>query len=444
MLRRKCRQWRRDSRPVVLDPDSFRISLWRIPLGILSALLIISGPLASHRVMADEAVSLEPRPLTDYFGMGARASGMGGAAIAVCEDLSSLYWNPAGLARVRRIEISGGLSHQRYTSETTYSGIDSKDRESNTRLNSIGIVFPVPTYRGSLVFALGTGRVRNFDAFFVQSGYSEADGGWLEGQETQSGGLFSWSLGGAIDVSPTLSLGAAVNLWDGDYQYDWEASLSDIRNLREDDISTLHESVSEDFDGLNVKLGGLLRLSRFVKAGMTITSPVTYDIAGEAVERYSWVFDDGSMPPDEIRGYYVEDEISTPWEFGFGLAASIPTVLIAADLRYVDWSQMKSKYAPRDDYENYEEALSLSLGGEYVLPAQGVKLRAGFASEPLAFRAAKIIEDRRYFTLGAGFLVGQVMTLDLAWVKGSWKTHQGSLSQKDDVTRMYLTAAYRF
>jgi hypothetical protein len=34
-------------------------------------------------------------------GVGARASGMGGAYTAVANDLTSLYWNPAGLAKVR-------------------------------------------------------------------------------------------------------------------------------------------------------------------------------------------------------------------------------------------------------------------------------------------------------------------------------------------------------
>ncbi len=51
-------------------------------------------------------------------GVGARAMGMGGAFTALADDGSAFYWNPAGLAGVRRAElmfehtpIFGGLAH---------------------------------------------------------------------------------------------------------------------------------------------------------------------------------------------------------------------------------------------------------------------------------------------------------------------------------------------
>lgn len=412
---------------------------WRL----LSALVVSLAAflsLFSQQARADEAIQL-----AGSFGLGARAMGMGGAAIAVSEDFSALYWNPAGLAQVRRIEISGGLSQQRHASETTYFASKAKDRESNTRLNAIGIVLPVPTYRGSMVFALGAGRVENFDAFFVQRGYSQLDDWWEESREIQSGGLFSWSLGGAVDVSPTLSLGAAINLLDGNYNYDWNAFFADTRDAwvewpNDFDTTYIHDTQEADFDGLNLKMGGLLRLSRFVKAGMTIASPVTYNISGEVEEKTRDVYDNGDVDR-YVDSFFFENEISTPWEFTFGMAWSVPTFMMAADLRYADWSQMKFNQEPLDDYA---ETLSLSVGGEYILPMRGVKIRAGYSSEPMAYTVPNIIEDRRFYTLGAGFLVGQVMTLDLAWVRGNWKTSQGFLTQKDQVTRMFLSMAYRF
>ena len=39
-------------------------------------------------------------------GMGARASGMGGAYTAVADDFSAVFYNPAGLAQIRRAELS--------------------------------------------------------------------------------------------------------------------------------------------------------------------------------------------------------------------------------------------------------------------------------------------------------------------------------------------------
>ena len=421
-----------------------RLARWFV-LGMLFTALCLALILDAPSASANETIQL-----TQRFGVGARAMGMGGTGIAVAEDFSALYWNPAGLAQVRRIEFSGGLSHQNYQAANTYYGTTERDSENNTRMNSIGMVFPVPTYRGSLVFAIGGGRVENFDALFVQQGYvpasAPAPNDRLEyGREVQSGGLFAWSLGGAVDVSPTLSLGAALTLLDGDYDYDWDAFFADINNVynsppNDFDTTYIHDTKTVDFDGVGLQIGGLLRLNRFLRAGMTIHSPVTYDLSGETEERTWDVYDDGTFESYTDR-YYFENEISTPWEFGFGLAWSVPTVLLAGDLRFADWSQMKFNGQPLRDYD---ETLSWSLGGEYVLPRLGVKLRAGYASDPIAFNVPEVVEDRDQYSLGAGFLVGQVMTLDVAWVKSSWKTILEQLTEKREVERLFLSLAYRF
>ena len=409
-------------------------------LGMLLTVLCLFLILDITAARANEAIQL-----TQRFGVGARAMGMGGTGIAVAEDFSALYWNPAGLAQVRRIEFSGGLSHQKYRATNTYYGTTEKDDENNTRMNSIGMVFPVPTYRGSLVFAVGGGRVENFDALFVQRGYATPDERLEYGREVQSGGLFAWSLGGAVDVSPTLSLGAALTLLDGDYDYDWDAYFADINDVYNDppadfDTTYVHDTKTVDFDGVGLQLGGLLRMNRYLRAGMTIHSPVTYNLSGETEERTWDVYDNGTWDQYTDR-YYFENEISTPWEFGFGMAWSIPTVLLAGDLRFADWSQMKFNGQP---LQEYDETLSWSLGGEYVLPRLGIKLRAGYASDPIAFNVPEIVEDRDQFSLGAGFLVGQVMTLDMAWVKSSWETARKELTEKGEVERLFLSLAYRF
>jgi len=413
---------------------------WFVP-GILLTAICLTLILTVSDAPANETIQL-----TQRFGVGARAMGMGGTGIAVAEDFSALYWNPAGLAQVRRIEFSGGLSHQNYQASNTYYGTTERDSENNTRMNSLGMVFPVPTYRGSLVFAIGGGRVESFDALFVQQGYAFPEDVdftqpiWEDGREVQSGGLFAWALGGAVDVSPTLSLGATLMLLDGDYDYDWDLISADLNDVSSIDSIYTHDTKTVDFDGVGLQLGGLLRLNRFLRAGMTIHSPVTYNLSGEVTEEDFYVYDDVMMDR-YADAYYFENEISTPWEFGFGMAWSVPTVLLAGDLRFADWSQMKFNGQPLRDYD---ETLSWSLGGEYVLPRLGVKLRAGYASDPIAFNVPEIVEDRDQYSLGAGFLVGQVMTLDVAWVKSSWETALEELTEKREVERLFLSLAYRF
>ncbi len=56
---------------------------------------------------------ISPPPLNAAFerggglGNGARPLGMGGAYVSVADDLSAVYWNPAGLYQQRRVEIYG-------------------------------------------------------------------------------------------------------------------------------------------------------------------------------------------------------------------------------------------------------------------------------------------------------------------------------------------------
>src|SRR5580658_1230665 len=61
--------------------------------------------LASSAVLASPRARANP---LDSFGFGSRATAMGGATAADTQDFSANYYNPAGLALARRMEISVG------------------------------------------------------------------------------------------------------------------------------------------------------------------------------------------------------------------------------------------------------------------------------------------------------------------------------------------------
>ena len=68
-------------------------------------LLFIS--LAGCHTLADEWVTAKYAGAFFETGVGARPMSMGGAFVAVTEDVSSLYWNPAGLAFLKNYQLHG-------------------------------------------------------------------------------------------------------------------------------------------------------------------------------------------------------------------------------------------------------------------------------------------------------------------------------------------------
>ncbi|MCX6144624.1 MAG: hypothetical protein NTZ35_15555, partial [Ignavibacteriales bacterium] len=219
------------------------ISIIRTVLGFALAVLVTTGSLRAQ--FAEDALRFS----TFNLGVGARSAGMGNVATGLADDYSALFTNPAGLGSLRSYEFSVGMLNSGYNNDATFFGnmLNANDRVTN--LNNIGLVYPVPTQRGSLVFAFGFARVANYSTVasfkgfnpsnsLVESltpdvnlnGMSAADrkslldnnipyqlyladtlGGRLypnvtdsvgqEGNVRESGGLNNWSFGGAVEIA---------------------------------------------------------------------------------------------------------------------------------------------------------------------------------------------------------------------------------------------------
>lgn len=88
--------------------------------GFLTAVLLVSNVALTSNAAAfskDEAGTTGAQFLK--IGCGARAIGMGEAFSAVSDDASAIYWNPAGLAQLKKAEIS--TMHAVWLEEINYS-----------------------------------------------------------------------------------------------------------------------------------------------------------------------------------------------------------------------------------------------------------------------------------------------------------------------------------
>ena len=382
-----------------------------------------------------------------FFGLGARAMGMGGAFIAVADDYSALHWNPAGLAQIHRIELFGSLSHDRVKNTATYYGAGMADSRSKTRLNALGFAYPVPTERGSLVLSLGYNRLCSFDGLLSTSAIVNSSKE-ITAWETESGGMGTWSVGGALDVSPSLSLGAAVNVWTGDDTYTWDYVVTDSENPHRD--YGYLDTIDGDYSGVGVTFGGLLRAGRNVTVGLTIASPVTY-----TVNEY-WIQYTDTLSFTYYDEGEFEYEITTPYRFGLGGSVTVRRLRVAADVEYVDWTQTEYKSPSWMTADNwifntaYREVYTYRVGAEYSVPGSDVTLRAGYTHDPLPYyhdphpgSVFHIKRDRDYVTVGAGFIVDNMFKIDVALVHGLWRKSTDTLTEKIQADRVFLSMAYR-
>ncbi len=398
-------------------------------------------------------------PLPALTGSEARAVGMGGAGLAISEDGSALYWNPAGLAQMRRIEVSAALTHDRGTIRTTWEGGEASRDDNSTKLGSIHVSYPFPTYRGSLVLALGTDQFRNYDLDYERSAIEGPLGGRVRKNDTitESGKLSGWGVGMAFEASPKLYLGGALFLHDGEDNIAVNQITEDLDNANPDTagFDDLIETEA-DVSGVSGNLGLLYRLNRNWRIGATIRTTTALTFQGTQNISEITHLDDGRdfEAVDEIA---FEDKIDFPSSFGAGAAFSGGGLTLAADARYTDWKQLSFGDRPflnRMSIDQYGDKTSLYLGGEYLIGTSPLRVRAGFTYDPVPFRLLyrignqadeiKVDRDRKFVTFGAGVLLDTVFTLDVAVQTGSFTRESALYSEERDLTRVLVSGAYRF
>ncbi|MBD3322906.1 MAG: hypothetical protein GF350_17550 [Chitinivibrionales bacterium] len=146
-------------------------------------------------------------------GVGTRAYSMANNYVAVAQDLSALYWNPAGLAflPVREFQIS--LFGQSQKSRSSLFGTEEIDHLQRLHLMQGGLVYAFPTSRGGFSLA---GSYQNPVVFDDISTFSGTYGDTTVSSTYRTfGGLNFWSGGFGLQVAPGMGIGATMSIITG-------------------------------------------------------------------------------------------------------------------------------------------------------------------------------------------------------------------------------------
>ena len=434
----------------------------RCALIVAGALIMLAPPVTS---LADSGwVSpLGEIPLTNPIVTGARAAGMGFVSMAVADDGSAITSNPAALTRLNRAELSAGFRRGALGIEGRMLGSDFKDEISGTDYSSFRFAYPFPTFRGSLVLGLSAERIYSFRDSRVATYRDTVEGSgdvWSVGEDYFSdGGITALSAACALDISPTISLGATFSYMTGDYSryFAYRDEFVGDGYGRQDALGRYLKLYAEeqheaDISGIRGTIGGLFYVSEELSIGVAVDTPVTLTFDGT-----EWIYEkeeDSVVVTD--TSFYYSDKIKLPFAFRGGVAyAPLDFVIVGVDVTYSDWSEMD--YAGRiTDIEEedggvqrvflYEETLGYGIGVEVTVPSWPLRLRGGYAHRPIAFNGMDVISERSYYTLGAGVLIDTVLAVDVAWMKGSYE-REGSdyaFHESVDESALIVEATYRF
>lgn len=420
--------------------------------------------LMPHAVNAQEEIFF----LGEELGVGSRAMGMGGAYVGVSDDYSAIYWNPAGLGQIQRMEVNVGFSHNKFVNNTSFLGVESKAEDTFSRLNSLGIVIPVPTYQGSMVFGVGYNKVRDFDNRFEIEGYNEewaaypdffyqtaedfqvtnvTDNIYQKQTILEQGSLNHFSFAGSVELQQDFYLGATVNFVSGKDDYAMQFSEHDIYNFHNvyqeydengnENISDLdkfeyRQSIVSDFKAVNFKLGALYRFGRMLRIGATVEPPTTYKIKENWSDSWDEYFDNGDQFSIEEESGSTTYKIKTPYSFNFGASLKLLNFLFTAGADFQDWSNAQFVTDPPIEGDtktevnariqnDFKAITKYRLGAEMYVPIVRAKVRAGYYKDPTPYRYADVRPDKEFYTAGASLMLDKQVMVDLSYSMGQWK-----------------------
>lgn len=376
-----------------------------------------------------------------YTGAGSRAMGLGGTFTGIADDYSSVWWNPAGLVQIKRIELQASVNRAGFSNDASYYGISREGAASKMRLNNIGMVLPVPVYQGALSFAFGYNQLVSFDRRTRVQSSLAGEGYWDDFDELEGGRLGFWTLAGAMDVSPNLAFGIGINYWVGTDDLTRTGHYTDNADVQ----YYTEETVVTDLSGWNFSFGSLFRIGRYARAGLSMQTPFKMSLDEE------WTY-------DTDNGYF-DYSMTYPAVIRAGASFCPGRWLVAADIEYRDWSSLEFRSdtpfdgvtkaeANQQIKDSYESTTRLSFGGEYLFPLAGVRVRAGYSIEPSNFNGNGGDDNRSGISLGMGVLVDRSVMFDFGYQLSNYSLTSsdggaGSVDEDVNLSSALITICYR-
>ncbi|MEQ9216427.1 MAG: hypothetical protein RLO17_00205 [Cyclobacteriaceae bacterium] len=301
------------------------------------------------------------------------------------QNPSMLYYNPLS-------SFSVGLMGD----FRTYEGDDVSDNSNALSLRYLAMAFPVIESRWATAFSLLPYSSVNYNSYSIDSLDNDVA---AVNQYQGNGGLSSLSWSNSIRLYKSLAIGIKSSFVFGTINKDSRVQLVGEEVSNSYVISYTENSAYKDII-FSLSISNKFKISNksFINVG------AVYNLSGElsgnmdkGYERYS-----GSSLLQQVDLSSEEVAFKLPRSFGLGLSYQvINKLLIGADLDIKQWADMGES-----GETNYNDALSMSLGGEFIPDIQSVsnyfkraRYRAGINFKELPY----LVENTQINDFGINF-----------------------------------------
>jgi long-subunit fatty acid transport protein len=374
-----------------------------------------------------EAAQVEFSSSMNPVGSGARATGMGGAFIAIADDATAASWNPAGLVHLENPEVSFVYSYvnrsQSYNSQTHPELVGTNHETSISDINFASFAYPFTLLDRNMIITVNYQRLYDMNKHVTTNyRWDLAKGDFLQDHINfnQTGYLGAISPAIAIQVLPDLYFGATVNIWDdflgtSNWGFNYTANGSGTAfRFPYQKNSVWNEK--NTFSGLNANLGLLYTLNGKYSFGFVFKTPFTATVNKET----TYVADEILMPPGSPpslskHNQYIKESFKydMPLSYGFGFAyRHSDSLSCALDIYRTQWSDFSitdehgNKMNPISGAPTHQgkpkDTTQVRTGAEYLVISKKfvIPLRAGVFYDPEPGKDK--INDYYGFSAGSG------------------------------------------
>lgn len=330
---------------------------------LCGALALLALCLATPEVYAQSAGSGRGTPLKNFpvFPVGARPIGMGGAFIALADDVSATYWNPAGLAYLPSPELTIQAQFIDYEYEQPFNGsydvgppeannINYRTYENDAFTPSlVGFVYP----NRILPFGISVARIIEYEEVWESEDIFLSRGVQLRPYE-----VFGEVTGTNINLSAAKNLGRGWNI-GLNLKYTIFEFTSNGTQQTAQQGTILSWDVSSTGGGFSFDIGTIYEVSDTISLGAVLRW-------GEQIEYEDTFFNSVDQQVfNELKEF--------PAKLGVGISwFALQNLIVSGDVYYVRNSRLAEHinlpaYDQADDRFELNDGIEAHIGAEYTI-----------------------------------------------------------------------------